>query len=329
MDPARNQKKPFLNCILNLLSVLYKTGSLVNLKLKSLRRISFGETLLISIDSLSFGGTGKSPAIIHLGQILEKAGIRFAVISRGYKSGAETGSVEVKAGDSPAAVGDEPVMFKDHFPSMDIYAGRQRVASILKAVKRNNRVILLDDGFQSTHIRRDIKIILYHPGHPYYYLRNFRRLIKHEDLLFSYGGPLPRPVAGRRENGTYHFETGDCRDPGGELFFPGRKPLLVFSGLADNQRFLYSLTAFQVADFIAFPDHHPFSQSDLAFLNRRRQEKGISYLLCTYKDFVKIRRLDLTGIPLLYVTNRIIFQPPLDSILLNMLNQSSRQHNRR
>jgi tetraacyldisaccharide 4'-kinase len=326
MDPARNQKKSVLVYLLNLFSVLYKTISLINLKLKSLHRVSFDKAVILSINSLSFGGTGKSPAIIHIGGILQREGIRFAVITRGYKSRAESGSVEVKSGDSPASVGDEPVMLKDHFPSMDIYAGRQRVVSILKAIKRNNQVIILDDGFQSTHIRRDIQIMLYHPGHPYYYLRNFRRLLRNEDLLFSFGGPLPGPVGGRKEDGIYHFKTGDCFRPDGKPFHPGKNPLLAFSGLADNRRFIHSLSGFQVADSTTFPDHHPFSQSDLDVLNRRRQEKGLAYLLCTYKDFVKVRRLDLTGIPLLYVTNRIVFRPRLDSILMKMLNRFPHLH---
>jgi tetraacyldisaccharide-1-P 4'-kinase len=55
---------------LNLASLLFKTISLVNLTIKSLRQAHFPELFIISVDNLSFGGTGKTPLVIAFGQAL-------------------------------------------------------------------------------------------------------------------------------------------------------------------------------------------------------------------------------------------------------------------
>jgi len=319
MHVNRDQKGAVPVFLLNALSLLYKTAALIHLKAKSLKPAGFGDALVISVDSLSFGGTGKTPAIRKIGEVLQAAGIRFAIITRGYRSRAESGSTEVKIDQQPGEVGDEALLFKEWFPSMDVYSGRRRVASIQKALKKNNRVILLDDGFQSTHIRRDIRIMLFNPNQPYYYLRHFKFLARGETLLFTLRGSAGPGIRGRPADGTYEFRIHRCRRAGGEVHDLKGEPLLAFSGLGDNRRFQESLAGFQIREFVGFPDHHPFSQDDLEYLERRRRELGADYLLCTRKDFIKIRSLDLRSTPLLYITNRIVFNYDLEGYLLKRL----------
>src|SRR5512137_1627926 len=84
---------PFLNFV----SISFKTLSLAGMGLRSLRRIRFPQAYIVSVDNLSFGGTGKTPLIIALGKFLEERSIRFAVITRGYKSKLEKKGASVSA----------------------------------------------------------------------------------------------------------------------------------------------------------------------------------------------------------------------------------------
>lgn len=323
MDHKRDKKHPVLIILLNLLSFLFKLISLILLKIKSLKKHRFNSSIVISIDSLSFGGIGKSPALIKIGQILKEEKIKFAIITRGYKSNAEKTSIEITDTDSAESIGDEALMFKKIFPNMDIYSGKKRIESINKAIQKGNRVIILDDGFQSTHIKKDVKILLYNQFHPYYYLRNFKFLIKREDLIFSYRRSLPLKTGSCSEDGLYHFEIKDCFTKEGKKFKLNQTSLLAFCALGDNQRFKESLDKFNIKAFFPFRDHHPFSQTDLDKLDQQRKDQRITHLLCTFKDFVKIKDLNLTDIPLLYITNQIIFNFDLKSYLLKRIKKSA------
>ena len=71
----RNSKIDKLNLFfLNGVSIIFKTLSLIYLKLKSLRQKRFPDTLVISIDNLSFGGTGKTSLVMEIGKNFEKKG---------------------------------------------------------------------------------------------------------------------------------------------------------------------------------------------------------------------------------------------------------------
>src|SRR6202167_6694437 len=64
---------------------------------------------VISVGNLSAGGSGKTPFVILLGELLKERGIRFDVLSRGY--GRKTrGVLLVDPGGLPRDFGDEPLL---------------------------------------------------------------------------------------------------------------------------------------------------------------------------------------------------------------------------
>lgn len=284
---------------LNAVSVLFKSLSLVNLKLKSLRQKKYPDALIVSIDNLSFGGTGKTPLVVEIGKKLEEKNIPFAIVTRGYKSKYEGSGTNVSPQHRFDEVGDEAVLFKKKFPDRDIYVGKDRGRSIAAACSDGNKIILLDDGFQSTHIDRDIKIMLLNPLHPYYYLRNFKFLVKEEDFVLYYS---PEPLPGKN---TYFFESGCFHDSAGKAVTIGRATLFGFSALGDNQRFQKDLSAFNLVEFKAFKDHHAYTTEEIQHLDNVRKDRGIDYLVCTEKDFVKLTCINLAHIPLIYFQNSI------------------------
>lgn len=292
---------------LNLISVVFKTVSFINLKIKALRQTRYAGTAIISIDNLSFGGTGKTSLVIRLGELLQEAGIPFAVVSRGYRSKYEKSGLAVEINHSAAVVGDEAKLLKIHFPDRDILIGRKRRESIKKAAAGNNRVILLDDGFQSTDIYKDVGIMLFNPRRPYYYLRNFKFLMKEEDFILIYE-PDQAVVnkSGSGSRGFYRFERENFYDIAGNIVDAKHSALFGFSALGDNTRFKSDLADFNLVGFKGYRDHYAFSGQDLRFLDKCRKESKADYLVCTEKDYVKI--LDhhyIKNIPLIYVKNVI------------------------
>jgi tetraacyldisaccharide 4'-kinase len=311
-----------IKILLNPVSFIFKTISLINLEYKSLACRKYGEATIISVDNLSFGGTGKTPLVMAIGRALRAAGIPFAVVSRGYRSQYERLGIRVLAHHTVAEIGDEARMLGNTFPGQDIFIGRDRHLSIKKAIARHNRVIILDDGFQSTDIHKDLRIMLFNPAHPYYYLRNFKYLVDREDIILYYGcrpagtdwgkGPL---------KGTYTFEIESFCDRQGQVVDLAGARLFGFSALGDNRRFERDLGGFSGKGFRPFKDHHVFSQAEIYSLDQARQAAQADFLVCTEKDFVRLADLVLTGIPFIFARNRIKLSFDLAGKILELCRQ--------
>src|SRR5579859_3850530 len=64
---------------------------------------------VVSVGNLSVGGTGKTPFVILLGELLKQRGISFDVLSRGYGRKSH-GVALVDPAGSPRDFGDEPLL---------------------------------------------------------------------------------------------------------------------------------------------------------------------------------------------------------------------------
>jgi tetraacyldisaccharide 4'-kinase len=289
--------------LLNLASLIFKTVSFITIKIKSLRPADFPTLFIISVDSLSFGGTGKTPLVLAIGQAMEKRSLAFAIVSRGYRSGREKGGALVEPGQTAAEIGDEPWLLKKHFPQRDIYIGRDRLRSIAAAAARKNRIIILDDGLQTSRVRKDFSIMLVNPAHPYFYLRHFRFMARGEDLVLRY---LPREQEDTEVRpGTYAFSGEGFLDSRDRRVDIGGSAIIAFSALGDNERFKSDMDRYRLAAFRGFPDHHAFKASDIHALDALRREKGARWMVCTEKDFCKLKAFLDPTIPLIYFRNRI------------------------
>ncbi len=287
--------------LLDPLSLLFKAVSFANLELRALRQEAFPGLFIISVDGLSFGGAGKTPLVMAIGSALEARGARFAVISRGYRSRCEKKGCLVESAHACEEVGDEPLMLKARFPGQDIFIGRDRLRSIAAAAARKNRILILDDGFQSSHIRKDFSVMLVNPQHPYFYLRHFRFLARRADRVLTY----QRAADGRTAGDAYDFVITKFLDASGREARLGEGPVVAFAALGDNERFAGDMGRFRLAGFRGFADHHAFAPGDIRSLEAWRQEKGASWMVCTEKDFCKIKSLLPAGLPLLYARNEI------------------------
>lgn len=244
---------------------------------------------VIVVGNLSVGGTGKTPLVIHLVELLRAAGKKPGVVSRGYGGKARDWPQQVHAGSDPLLVGDEPVLIAQRAGCpVVVDPHRVRAAQTLLA-EHDCDVIVADDGLQHYALARDVEIAV---------VDGVRR---HGNGRCLPAGPLREPLArlrgvdmvminGAGVAGEYTFTlSGDQ-----VLSVDGRaapRPLSALrgqsvhavAGIGRPARFFEHLRRYQLRVIEhPFPDHHRYVADDLRFAD------GLPVLM-TEKDMVKCR----------------------------------------
>ena len=117
---------------------------------------------VVSIGNLSLGGSGKTPFVLLLGELLKARGLKFDILSRGY--GRKTRGVAlVDPAGSPRDYGDEPLLMARRLGVPVIVGESRYAAGIFAEQKLGPQLHLLDDGFQHRSLARDFDIVLVTP----------------------------------------------------------------------------------------------------------------------------------------------------------------------
>jgi tetraacyldisaccharide 4'-kinase len=120
---------------------------------------------VISVGNITLGGTGKTPFVIAVLQLLAKMEQVPALLSRGYgRDHADQMHILApgSGGRFPAnQLGDEPSLIRRHAPQawLGICADRHKAAGQILS-QCPNPVFVLDDGFQHRQLKRDLDIVL-------------------------------------------------------------------------------------------------------------------------------------------------------------------------
>ena len=115
---------------------------------------------LISVGNITVGGTGKTPHIEYLVELL-KSEFNIATLSRGYKRKTK-GFVWASEDSSAQKIGDEPRQIKRKFPDIEVAVDANRTNGITQLMNsdKNVDVILLDDAYQHRKIVPNLNILL-------------------------------------------------------------------------------------------------------------------------------------------------------------------------
>ena len=115
---------------------------------------------IINVGNLSVGGTGKSPMVDYLVNMLKQQ-YRIGTISRGYKRRSEG---YLLANDTTTAVeiGDEPMQFHLRHPDIAVAVGEERIVAVPQLLydRPETQLIILDDAFQHRAITPGFNILL-------------------------------------------------------------------------------------------------------------------------------------------------------------------------
>ena len=241
---------------------------------------------VISVGNLSVGGSGKTPFVILLGELLKRRNVCFDVLSRGYGRSTR-GVLAVDPNGSPDDFGDEPSLIARRL-ACPVIIGENRYQAGLFAEKSSPRLHILDDGFQHRSLARDFDIVLLTPDDA------------HDRLLPE--GRLREPLTSLRRADAVVLTTQTERDQlpvtadriwairrGISIVNPPKHPV-VFCGIARPQNFLAQLRRSGIRESAThfFRDHHKYSDHDIRGLIRLRDENHCSGFITTEKDAVNL-----------------------------------------
>lgn len=114
---------------------------------------------VIIVGNITVGGTGKTPLLVALCELLKSQGYKPGVISRGYGGNVE-GERLVNDSDRAELIGDEPCLIHAR-TACPLVVGQNRVAAAeLLLANTDCDIILSDDGLQHYRLQRDIEIAI-------------------------------------------------------------------------------------------------------------------------------------------------------------------------
>lgn len=242
---------------------------------------------VVSVGNLSLGGTGKTPVAAWAARALAAAGLKPALVARGYGR-------------------DELLLHHRWNPDVPVVADPDRVAAARAALAGGAQAVVLDDGFQHRRLARDVDLVL----------------LAAEDTLRGRllpRGPFREPATalGRSHGVVVTRRTAteaeaDARAREVAALFPallvGRValvphgwhsldgapapapegPTLAVTAVARPESFAAQLEAATGAptELLAFPDHHEFTHDDVKAMRARAGERTV---VVTEKDAVKLQ----------------------------------------
>lgn len=242
---------------------------------------------VVSVGNLSVGGSGKTPFVLALGELLKARGIRFDILTRGY--GRETRGISVvDPAGLPQQFGDEPLLLARKLQEPVVVGEDRYAAGVLAEEKFDSRLHLLDDGFQHRSLARDFDILLLTPEDS-------------RDRLLPVGR-MREPLSGSRRADAVVL-TGGASPEGfpldGKLVWRARRGILphnvpprpvAFCGIARPQNFLLQLrtAGIEVAAEAIFRDHYRYRERDIRELIALRAQSGAGGFVTTEKDAVNL-----------------------------------------
>ena len=144
---------------------------------------------LISVGNITVGGTGKTPHIEYLIDLL-KSEFKVATLSRGYKRKTKGFILSTKE-STDREIGDEPKQIKQKFNDIDVAVDSDRSNGINQLTVHNKDldVILLDDAFQHRKVSANLSILLIDYARPI-----------DKDYILPFGDLREYPFEKRRAN---------------------------------------------------------------------------------------------------------------------------------
>jgi len=257
-------------------------------RLKLLRSQHPGIPVIV-VGNLSVGGSGKTPLVLWIANLLRQEKWRPGIVSRGYGGGARQPREATIASD-PAEVGDEPMLLARR-SGCPVWVAPERAAACraLRASHPDVDILIADDGLQHYALARDIEICvvderglgngLLLPAGP---LREPLARLQSCDAVVTHAAKSVQGYAMALE-GEVLVRLTDARDVRTLKSFAGQRVHAV-AGIGDPRRFFLQLgkAGMKVVPH-PFPDHHPFRAADLDFGDE-------APVVMTEKDAVKCKR---------------------------------------
>ena len=276
---------------------------------------------VICIGNLAAGGTGKTPLVELLIQILSDK-YRIAVLSRGYKR-KSSGYVLANEQNTSSEIGDEACQIKQKYPRIIVAVDgdRRRGMGHLLAMPEEVRpqVVLLDDGYQHRYVKPSLSILITDYNRLFCFdrllpagrLREPAKSVSRADIIVVSKcpndlGPIDSEIIEKEIKPaayqslfftgiSYHQLKGvfpnECISDEIEQIRKEDEILLV-TGIASPALFVEEMKKYSdKVSVLSFKDHHEFNKSDIAKMQNvlSKMTNKSPLIICTEKDAVRIR----------------------------------------
>src|SRR2546427_3563599 len=272
-------------------NVLYDRGVLHARKLRG---------PVVSVGNLSVGGSGKTPFVLLLGELLKARGVKFDILSRGYGR-QRRGVALVDPGGSSRDFGDEPLLMARRLGVSVVVEEDRYEAGVFAENKFGAQLHLLDDGFQHRALARDFDIVLVTPEDA-------------RDRLLP-AGRLRDPLSALRRADAVVLTSGAVPESfplDGKIVWRARRGILakniptrpvVFCGIARPKNFLMQLrtAGIEPAAEAFYRDHHFYTERDIADLIKLRSQSEADGFVTTEKDAINLSEFLAALVPLAVV----------------------------
>jgi tetraacyldisaccharide 4'-kinase len=285
-----------------------------------------GNAKVVSVGNLSVGGTGKTPFVIYLARMFSKRGKKVAVVSRGYGRNSRERIIDLQRSSPQVDVGEEPSLMSLKTGLPIIVAKDKREGIDYSIEKYSPDIVILDDGFQSFSVERDIDIVLLDatddPRDMFLlpagrYREPFGSISRADIVVITKCKQTSRenvkrivrrvrkylptsPLFSSSHVPVGFFEVAQKKKiPLSEI---KKRRILSVSSLAKNHSFVSTLNGLgvNVVHSLFFPDHHRYSAREISLMNRLISSHSIGTIVTTEKDRYSILPyLDDLNAPLL------------------------------
>jgi len=276
---------------------------------------------LISVGNITVGGTGKTPHVEYLAELLHSK-FKVATLSRGYKR--RTRDFRIASAESSVReIGDEPLQIKKRFPGIDVAVDRKRANGIkeLMSLAPWLEVILMDDAYQHRSVKPGFSILLIDYARPIDkdrllpagMLREPASNLNRANIILVTRSPERiKPIEFREYVNRLGLSIGqhlyfttmrygnlapvypETRVRDAAWFKKHVGAVLIVSGIA-NPRPLrqYARSINTNLEELSFPDHHEYTPKDMEKISRTFDKLKKAHqeilLLTTEKDAMRLR----------------------------------------
>ncbi len=284
---------------------------------------------VISVGNLTYGGTGKTPAVIAVAEEAKRTGYQPCILTRGYK-GRASGPCFISRGAGALLgveeAGDEAVLMAERLSGVPIVKCADRYKGGMFAISELSfqqsvfslpLLFILDDGFQHWRLYRDVDILLIDGTNPFGNrrlipsgtLREPMREMKRADVIVitkasalgeaiqaligeirGYNPDKPIFLAEHRPAGLRTM-SGETLPPD----FISNRAVLGFCAIGNPVSFRDTLLRIgaELKGFMSFRDHFGYGQQDIFMIDEAARRCKADWIVTTEKDIIKLKGIEL------------------------------------
>ena len=256
---------------------------------------------IICVGNLTIGGSGKTPTVIYIAELLKTINYNVTILLKGY-GGAIKGPLRVTQKNKSSDVGDEALLHS-RINETWISNIRSKGVQLIEGVDKKNNLIIMDDGLQNNSVEKDVNIAVFDGEEGIGNGRVIPSGPMRENLKFGLKKIKFVLIIGEDKSNISNLIK--LINNKIKIFYATFEPdfkiiknfknkqIIAFAGIGFPNKFynLLKKIHFNVLETKDFPDHHIYKKNELNLLIQKSKLLNAT-LVTTEKDYVKIGEME-------------------------------------